>query len=337
MPAGAAADPCETSGEHPAADVAVAICDKANDGDDVGAPDDLEGCCVAVFRCASDAECGVDEVCVVGAGRCDIRVCDPEAQTGCPDGLRCLVDDDGPRCRPPPPLASCELVPVRLAAFVGDPIEVGLVARDAAGRVITTAQPSPLTAACPDAACVAPLTLVEPGSGLLCASAPVVVASTTAGRAAVLVTSPTGPVAGATVRFVVDGQGTEVASAATGLASVVVDDGAILQAVTVRIGRTGPLLGPGPAERPAHPHGEPNLPIFVRSPSLLDENKRTSLDSMTALSMPSPWSLTSRMPSSPSRPKLTSTVSAEQPNDLCLPGAAPQLEAPIVPRWGPSS
>jgi hypothetical protein len=24
----------------------------------------------------------------------------------------------------------------------------------------------------------------------------------------------------------------------------------------MRIGRTGPLLGPGPAERPAHPHGE---------------------------------------------------------------------------------
>ena len=64
------------------------------------------------------------------------------------------------------------------------------------------------------------------------------VASTTAGRAAVLVTSPAGPVAGATVRFVVDGQGTVVDSDATGFASVVVDEGAILQAVTVQQGTT---------------------------------------------------------------------------------------------------
>lgn len=229
---------CATSCEIDRDCGGAAICDKTNDGDDVVAADDLEGCCVAVFGCASDAECGSDEVCFVQVGRCDIRVCDPLAQTGCPDGLRCLVDEEGARCRQPPPLVSCELVPIRLAAFVGDPVEVALVARDAAGRVITTPQPSPLTATCSVAACVAPLTVVEPGSGLECASEPFVVSSTTAGRAAVLVTSPAGPVAGATVRFVVDGQGTVVDSDATGFASVAIDDGAILQAVTVQQGTT---------------------------------------------------------------------------------------------------
>ena len=52
------------------------VCDKTNDGDDVGAADDDEGCCIDIEgACDSDDDCSGDDVCRVQFGR--FLVCGP--------------------------------------------------------------------------------------------------------------------------------------------------------------------------------------------------------------------------------------------------------------------